>query len=176
MICEPIEFSGCYLIKPKLYFDNRGYFYESFNEEKFRNLIKPENSFIQDNQSFSKYGVLRGLHYQSGEHAQAKLVNVVVGSVLDVVLDLRENSKTYGEFFSIELNDKNMFQLYIPRGMAHGFVVLSEYAIFQYKVDNNYDQNSESGVIYNDPSLKIDWKVPETDLIISDKDLELPRL
>jgi dTDP-4-dehydrorhamnose 3,5-epimerase len=131
-------------------------------------------NFVQDNESASTKGVLRGLHYQTGEHAQAKLVRVIEGVVLDIVVDLRKDSKTYGEQFSIELSASNKMQLFVPKGFAHGFIVLSDTAIFSYKCDNYYNKASEGGIIYNDKHLNIDWELPESQFIISDKDLELP--
>src|SRR5690606_879252 len=130
--------------------------------------------FVQDNQSFSTKGVLRGLHFQNGKMAQAKLVRVVKGKVLDIVVDIRKDSKTFGKSFSIVLDDVEHLQLFVPRGFAHGFITLSEQSIFSYKCDNYYDKASESGIIYNDATLALDWHLPEEELIISAKDLELP--
>lgn len=165
---------GCFVIEPQIFEDERGYFFESFNQQKFNDKIGIDVSFMQDNQSKSSYGVLRGLHYQVGEFAQAKLVRVLEGNVLDVVVDLRNDSNTFGQFFSIELSSENQKQLFIPRGFGHGFVVLSNSATFFYKCDNYYNKESEGGIIYNDSSLNIDWKLPESDFIISDKDKNLP--
>jgi dTDP-4-dehydrorhamnose 3,5-epimerase len=137
-------------------------------------LIGDEVNFVQDNESASTKGVLRGLHYQTGTHAQAKLVRVIEGVVLDVVVDLRKDSKTYGEQFSIELSASNKKQLFVPRGFAHGFIVLSDTATFSYKCDNYYNKASEGGIIYNDKYLNIDWQLPESQFIISEKDLVLP--
>lgn len=167
---------GCFIIEPKVFHDERGYFMESFNQNTFNQGIGQEISFVQDNQSYSSRGVLRGLHYQCGEHAQAKLVRVLEGEVLDVAVDLRLGSKTYGESYSILLSAENKKQFYIPRGFAHGFIVLSEKATFFYKCDNFYNKESEGGLIYNDPTLKIDWGIPENELIISDKDKVLPTI
>ncbi|GAA4802379.1 dTDP-4-dehydrorhamnose 3,5-epimerase [Litoribaculum gwangyangense] len=167
---------GCYIIEPKIFEDKRGYFFESFNNDKFNELISSNIKFIQDNESFSSKGVLRGLHYQRGEFAQAKLVRVVKGSVLDVAVDLRKNSPTFGEHFKIELNEYNKMQLFIPRGFAHGFLVLSETAIFSYKCDNLYNKESEGGIIFNDPELNINWQMQDEELIISEKDIVLPPL
>ena len=172
----PTKLEGCFVIEPKIFNDERGYFLESFNENTFQNGIGNQVQFVQDNQSFSSKGVLRGLHYQTGEHAQAKLVRVLQGEVLDVAVDVRPNSKTYGEHFSILLSAENQKQFFIPRGFAHGFLVLSATATFFYKCDNFYNKESEGGLIYNDPSLNIDWKFPKEELIISDKDLILPNL
>lgn len=173
MIAEKTNLEGCFLLRPKVYNDSRGSFFESFNQEIFNNLIGKKINFVQDNQSFSTKGVLRGLHFQQGDFAQAKLVRVVKGSVLDVAIDLRYNSPTFGKHFSIELSEINNLQFFIPRGFAHGFVVLSDEAIFQYKCDNYYNKESEGGIIYNDSNLKIDWKVAKENLIISEKDLLL---
>lgn len=163
---------GCYLIKPAVFGDNRGYFYESFNEAKFNRLIGSDVHFVQDNQSFSTYGVLRGLHFQKGIHAQAKLVRVLQGEVLDVVVDLRPDSPFFGKHYSVILSAENKLQLFIPRGFAHGFVVLSEEAEFFYKCDNYYNKESEGSVLFNDPALGIDWKLAPSDIIVSAKDKE----
>ncbi|WP_055436213.1 dTDP-4-dehydrorhamnose 3,5-epimerase [Lacinutrix algicola] len=170
------KLKGCFVIEPKIFEDKRGYFFESFNLKQFQKLTKSNTVFIQDNESYSTKGVLRGLHYQTGKYAQAKLVRVVKGKVLDVAVDLRRNSKTYGEHFSIELSEENKKQLFVPRGFAHGFIVLSDTAIFSYKCDNYYNKDSEEGVIYNDVDLNIDWKLPENELIVSEKDIILPTL
>ncbi len=173
MQVEETYLKECYVLTPNIFEDKRGLFFESFNAKTFEQLTNLKVNFIQDNQSFSKKGVLRGLHYQEGDNSQAKLVRVIKGSVLDVCLDLRETSKTFGKYFSIILNDTENKQVFIPRGFAHGFVVLSDTAIFAYKCDNFYNKASEKGIIYNDPNLNIDWKIPEGELIISDKDLQL---
>ncbi len=165
---------GCYIIEPNVFEDKRGYFFESFNQDRFNKLIGTQINFVQDNESASTKGVLRGLHYQTGRYAQAKLVRVIKGAVLDVVVDLREGSKTYGQQFSIELSESNKKQLFVPRGFAHGFIVLSDTAIFSYKCDNYYNKASEGGIIYNDETLNIDWQLSEDKFIISEKDLELP--
>jgi dTDP-4-dehydrorhamnose 3,5-epimerase len=149
---------------------------ESFNENQFQEGIGQEIHFVQDNQSFSSKGVLRGLHYQTGEHAQAKLVRVLSGEVLDVAVDIRPDSETFGQYVSIVLSAENQKQFYIPRGFAHGFLVLSETATFFYKCDNFYNKESEGGIIFNDPVLNIDWQFEETELIISDKDKKQPSL
>lgn len=167
---------GCYIIEPKIIGDERGYFMESFNEKTFQEGIKQEIHFVQDNQSYSKKGVLRGLHYQTGEYAQAKLVRVLQGEVLDVAVDLRPESKTYGQHVAVLLSAENQKQLFVPRGFAHGFIVLSEAATFFYKCDNFYNKESEGGILYNDKTLNIDWKLPENELIISEKDQILPTL
>jgi len=174
MIVEETKLKGCFLIEPTVFKDSRGYFFESFNQQKFNESIGLNINFIQDNESFSVKGTLRGLHYQKGEFAQAKLVRVIKGIVLDIAVDIRKNSPTFGEHISLELSEDNRQQLFIPRGFAHGFVVLSETAIFSYKCDNFYKKESEGGIIYNDKSLNIDWKLDESEFIISDKDLRLP--
>ncbi len=170
------KLKGCYIIEPKIFKDERGYFFESFNEELFNDRIGYKVNFIQDNQSFSKFGVIRGLHYQTGDDAQAKLVRVLSGSVLDIVVDIRENSTTFGQHIAIELSAESKKQLFIPRGFAHGFVVLSKTAEFYYKVDNNYAPQSEAGILFNDPDLNINWLIDQKDLIINKKDMELPLL
>ncbi|MGH2665292.1 dTDP-4-dehydrorhamnose 3,5-epimerase [Flavobacterium sp.] len=167
---------GCFVLEPKIFKDERGFFMESFNESTFEKGVGQKVHFVQDNQSFSSKGVLRGLHYQTKEHAQAKLVRVLAGEVLDVAVDMRPESPTYGQSFSILLSGENQKQLFIPRGFAHGFLVTSEKAAFFYKCDNFYNKESEGGVIYNDPTLKIDWKFSEADLIISEKDAILPTI
>jgi dTDP-4-dehydrorhamnose 3,5-epimerase len=172
IILTPLE--GCFAIKPSVFNDSRGYFYESFNEQRFNNAASADVHFVQDNQSFSTYGVLRGLHFQQGEHAQAKLVRVLKGKVLDVAVDLREDSKTYGQWHSIILSEENRLQFFVPRGFAHGFVVLSEEAEFFYKCDNYYNKALEAGLHYADPDLNIDWQMPREDLLVSDKDKVLP--
>jgi dTDP-4-dehydrorhamnose 3,5-epimerase len=167
---------GCFAIKPRIFEDSRGYFYESFNEQVFAEAAGARVHFIQDNQSFSSFGVLRGLHFQKGEHAQAKLVRVLKGEVLDVAVDLRVGSKTYGQWHSIVLSEENKLQFFVPRGFAHGFVVLSKQAEFFYKCDNYYDKSSEAGLHYADPNLNINWHIPNDKLIISEKDKVLPVL
>lgn len=176
MRAKETELKGCYLLYPDLFKDNRGFFFESFNQEKFNQAIGQNIMFVQDNESFSTQGVLRGLHFQKGDWSQAKLVRVVKGSVWDVVVDIRQNSPTFGEHFGIEISEENKMQLFIPRGFAHGFVVLSESASFIYKCDNYYNKESERGIIYDDPTLNIDWKLEKSKLIISEKDLVLPKL
>lgn len=157
------------VIEPKIFGDQRGYFIESFNEKLFSENVA-EINFIQDNESKSSFGVLRGLHYQKPPFTQAKLVRVIEGEVLDVVVDLRAESKTYGKIFKIILNAKNKKQLFVPRGFAHGFVVLSNTAIFSYKVDNYYSPENEEGIIWNDEDLKIDWEINHENIILSEKD------
>ncbi len=163
-------FEELFVCEPKVIGDKRGYFFEAFNYQEFKQKTGLTISFVQDNQSLSGYGVLRGLHFQTGNHAQAKLVRVLKGNVLDVVVDIRPGSQTYGKYFSIELSEENKKQLFVPRGFAHGFIVLSEHAEFFYKCDNFYNPESEDGIFYNDPVLNIDWKLPEDKIIVSDKD------
>lgn len=174
IISTPLN--GCFIIEDTIFSDSRGYFFESFNEKKFQELTGTHVHFVQDNQSSSSYGVLRGLHFQKAEHAQAKLVRVLKGAVLDVAVDIRRNSASFGQSFSLELTEDNHKQLFIPRGFAHGFIVLSEAATFFYKCDNYYNKASESGIAYNDPSLKIDWQLQQDDFNLSDKDKNNPFL
>ena len=170
------KLEGCFIIEPKIIQDSRGYFMESFNENSFQNGIGKRVTFVQDNQSFSSKGVLRGFHYQTGEHVQAKLVRVLHGKVLDVAVDIRPNSSTYGQYVSTILSAENQTQFFIPRGFAHAFLVLSETATFFYKCDNFYDKESEGGIIYNDPILNVDWQFPIADMLISEKDQNLPTI
>lgn len=164
----------CYIIEPTIFEDDRGYFFEKFNEKKFEDLTGMNGHFVQDNISKSSYGVLRGLHLQKGEHAQAKLVSCLEGKVWDVAVDLREDSPTFGKWFGIELTPENKLQLYVPRGFGHGFSVISETAVFAYKCDNFYNKESEGSVKYNDEDLQIDWKLNEKDMILSEKDKDSP--
>jgi dTDP-4-dehydrorhamnose 3,5-epimerase len=164
------KLQDCFIIEPRVFEDERGYFFESFNENQFHKLTGTKTKFLQDNESYSIKGVLRGLHYQTGEHAQAKLVRVIKGKVLDVAVDIRKNSPTFGQYLSVELTEDNKKQLFVSRGFAHGFVVLSDTAIFSYKCDNYYNAASEGGIIYNDKTLNIDWQLPKEELIISEKD------
>ncbi|SHK42362.1 dTDP-4-dehydrorhamnose 3,5-epimerase [Epilithonimonas mollis] len=164
----------CYIVEPTIFEDERGYFFEKFNEKRFEELTGMNGHFVQDNISKSSYGVLRGLHLQKGEHAQAKLVSCLEGKVLDVAVDLRKDSPTFGQWFSIELTEQNKLQLYVPRGFGHGFSVLSETAVFSYKCDNFYNKESEGSVLWNDTDLAIDWKLPPHDIILSDKDKTSP--
>jgi dTDP-4-dehydrorhamnose 3,5-epimerase len=169
------EFSGLLVFEPTVYEDSRGYFFESYNEKTFLN----ENidlRFVQDNQSSSSYGVIRGLHYQLLPHAQTKLVRVLVGTILDVAVDIRKNSPTFSKVFSIELSAENKKQLLIPAGFAHGFSVLSERAEVFYKCDKFYHKESETGIRYNDPLLNINWKIPAEKMVVSEKDQQLPLL
>ena len=164
------KLKGCFILEPTIFEDSRGYFFEAFSKAKFEDLTKANSDFVQDNQSKSSYGVVRGLHQQIGEFAQAKLVRVLEGKVLDVAVDVREGSPTYGEHVAVELSAKNNRQLYIPRGFLHGFSVLSDTATFFYKCDNVYNKASEDGVHPLDKTLAIDWQIPFDKIILSDKD------
>lgn len=163
---------GCFVLEPTVFEDARGYFFESYSEEKLSHILGHRPVFVQDNESRSVFGVVRGLHMQMGEHSQAKLVRVLEGKVLDVVVDVRENSSTFGQSFRIELSAENKKQLFIPRGFLHGFSVLSETATFFYKCDNSYHKASENGVHPLDKDLNIDWGIAQEEMIISEKDLE----
>ena len=176
MKAEQTPLKDCYIIHDTVFADERGYFFESFNAQTFSKQTGIDVAFVQDNQSRSGKGVLRGLHFQTGEHAQAKLVRVLRGEVLDVAVDLRKSSPTYGESFSIVLSETSKTQLFIPKGFGHGFLVLSEVADFFYKCDNFYNKAAEGGVIYNDPSININWQMQPDELIISSKDAVLPLL
>lgn len=164
------------LIKPQVHGDHRGYFSETFRQDKFEEAVGYRVHFCQDNESKSTKGVLRGLHFQLPPYAQSKLVRVIEGEVLDVAVDIRAGSPTFGQVVTAILNDENKHQLFIPRGFAHGFVVLSEMAIFAYKVDNYYSPECDRGLAYNDPALKIDWMLPAEELKLSDKDQKQPGL
>lgn len=174
MTLEKTHIEGCFVIRPKIFKDNRGYFFERYNQKEFEIKTSLSIKFVQENQSKSHKGVLRGLHFQEGEHAQAKLVSVIQGAIFDIVVDIRKDSKTFGQHFSIVLDSVENKQLFIPRGMAHGFLTLKNNTIFNYKCDNYYNKESEKGIIYNDSQLKIDWKYPEEKFLISDKDVKLP--
>ena len=163
----PIE--GLLIIKPDVYKDERGYFFESYNEDRFVQNGVPMK-FVQDNQSFSSFGVIRGLHYQMEPYAQTKLVRVLHGKIYDVAVDLRKNSPTFGQWFGVELSDENFLQFLLPKGFAHGFSVLSETALVMYKCDNFYNKSSERGIIYDDKSLNIDWKLNPETVLVSTKD------
>ncbi|GAB3328039.1 dTDP-4-dehydrorhamnose 3,5-epimerase [Marivirga atlantica] len=167
------ELKDCYIIEPNVFEDDRGYFFESFSQRIFEDQTGLKVNFVQDNQSRSSYGVLRGLHFQKGEYAQAKLVRVLEGEVLDVAVDIRPESGTYLQHVAIKLSAENKRQLFVPRGFAHGMVVLSEKVEFFYKCDNYYNKASEGGIIYNDPKLNIDWILKEKELVLSDKDNKL---
>ena len=163
------------IIEFDVFGDARGYFFESYSQKKFDEQVRPVK-FVQDNESKSRYGVLRGLHFQKGKHAQSKLVRVVKGRVLDVAVDIRKGSPTFGKYVAVELTEDNHRQLYVPRGFAHGFSVLSEEAIFQYKCDNLYAPQSERAIAWNDPDIGIDWRLPAEDVLLSAKDAAHPML
>ena len=169
------KLEGVVIIEPQVFFDDRGYFFESFSQQRFKEQVAPI-TFVQDNESKSSYGVLRGLHFQKPPFAQSKLVRVVKGKVLDVAVDLRKGSPTFGQYESVVLSEENKRQFFIPQGFAHGFAVLSEEAIFQYKCDNYYAPQSEGSVRWNDPTIAIDWQLPEKDIILSAKDEKAPLL
>jgi dTDP-4-dehydrorhamnose 3,5-epimerase len=170
------KISDLFILEPKVFRDERGYFLESYNKKTLDNLLGKEYSFVQDNESKSSYGVIRGLHYQLAPFSQAKLVRVLQGKVYDVAVDLRKNSPTFLDWVGVELSAENKKQFLIPKGFAHGFSVLSETAILQYKCDEYYHPEAEAGIIYNDPSLNIDWKIKTENIKISPKDLLLPKL
>lgn len=169
------DIDGLVIIEPRVFGDSRGYFFESFSERDFKREVA-DVDFVQDNESKSSYGVVRGLHFQKSPYAQAKLVRVVKGKVLDVAVDLRKESPTFGRYVAMELSEENHRQMFIPRGFAHGFSVLSEEVIFQYKCDNYYAPQSEGAVAWDDPDLDIDWKIPAGKVLLSEKDKKHPRL
>lgn len=169
------DIEGVLIIEPRVFNDARGYFFESYNQQEFNEKVGPVN-FIQDNESRSQYGVLRGLHFQKGDHSQAKLVRVVRGKVYDVAVDLRKSSPTFGKYVGVELTEDNHRQFFIPRGFAHGFAVMSDTAVFQYKCDNFYAPQSEGAIMWNDPDLAISWPVPAGKVILSEKDRHHPLL
>ena len=164
---------GCFIIKPNVFHDERGYFFESFNQKDFNKILGTKISFVQDNESYSTKGVLRGLHFQEGEHSQAKLIRVICGEILDVIVDLRPDSKTFLQHIRVKLSSENKKQIFIPRNFAHGFIVLSNTAIINYKCDNLYNKDSEKGIIYNDEKLNINWELEPKEFIISEKDKAL---
>lgn len=166
------DIKGVFILEPQVFGDSRGYFFESFSQKQFDELVG-ETVFVQDNESKSSYGVVRGLHYQLPPYTQAKLVRVVKGSVWDVAVDLREGSETYGQHIAVELSEENKKQFFIPKGFAHGFAVLSEEAIFQYKCDHYYAPGHEGGIKFDDAALGIDWRIPREKMILSEKDLQL---
>lgn len=176
MKIEESPLKGSFVIKPTVFADHRGYFFESFNQKLLDEALGYSPQFVQDNQSKSTYGVLRGLHLQLGESAQAKLVRAIAGEILDIIVDVRPDSPQFGEHFSLVLSADNKNQLFIPRGFAHGFAVLTETATIHYKADNYYNKAAESGLLYNDPEMNIDWQVPTEKIITSEKDLTLPTL
>lgn len=166
---------GVVIIKPRIFGDDRGYFFESFNERDFTDKVGKVD-FVQDNESKSRYGVVRGLHFQKPPFAQSKLVRVIVGKVLDVAVDIRKGSPTFGKYMAVELTAENHLQFFMPKGIAHGFAVLSEEAVFQYKCDNFYAPQSEGAIAWNDPALAIDWHIPANEVILSEKDKHHPLL
>ena len=169
------EIEGVFILEPRVFGDDRGYFFESFSLKHFEEKVS-KTVFVQDNESKSKYGVLRGLHYQLPPYTQAKLVRVVKGRVLDVAMDIRKGSPTFGKYVAVELSEENKLQFFLPKGFAHGFAVLSEEAIFQYKCDEYYAPDYEGAICYDDPDLGIDWRLPLEDIILSEKDKKHPRL
>ncbi len=169
------EIEGLAIIEPRIFTDARGHFFESFSERDFAEQVAPVN-FVQDNESCSSYGVIRGLHFQKPPHAQAKLVRVIKGRVLDVAVDLRHDSPTYGMHCAVELSEENHRQFFMPKGFAHGFSVLSEEAVLQYKCDEYYAPESEGAISWDDPEIGIDWKIPSEDVILSEKDAQRPKL
>ena len=163
------EIDGVVIIEPRIFKDDRGYFYESFSQREFEEKVC-QTTFVQDNQSKSSYGVLRGLHFQKPPYCQSKLVRCIKGAVLDVAVDLRKGSPTFGKYVAVELSEDNHRQFFVPRGFAHGFAVLTEEAVFQYKCDNFYNKESEGSVAWNDPELAIDWRIPADKVLLSEKD------
>lgn len=166
---------GVVILEPRIFKDARGYFFESFSTREFQEKVSP-TTFVQDNESYSSYGVIRGLHFQKPPFTQAKLVRVIKGAVLDVAVDIRKGSPTYGQHVAVELTEENHRQLFIPHGFAHGFSVLSEEVLFQYKCDNYYAPQNEGGILWNDPNLGIDWRIPAEKAILSEKDFKHPLL
>jgi dTDP-4-dehydrorhamnose 3,5-epimerase len=173
---ENTPLKDCFILKPSVFKDHRGTFMESFSQRRFEEVTGLHLNFVQDNQSTSTKGVLRGLHFQKGKFAQAKLVRAVVGEILDVVVDLRPDSPTYLKSFKVVLSNENHYQLFVPAGFAHGFLTLSETSVFAYKCDQYYHKESDAGIKWNDPALNIDWEMPEEELILSEKDKQLPTL
>ncbi len=173
IITTPIK--DLLIVKPKIFTDDRGFFFETYNENRYKELGISQN-FVQDNQSKSSYGVIRGLHFQHNPYCQSKLVSVTIGKVWDVAVDLRANSATYGQWYGVELTEENHLQFLIPRGFAHGFSVLSKTAFFSYKCDNFYNPAADGGILFNDPDLNIDWKIPTDKMILSEKDTKHPLL
>lgn len=169
------DIEGVVILEPRIFRDARGYFFESYSQREFDEKVRPVG-FVQDNESCSSYGVLRGLHFQKPPYAQSKLVRVIEGAVLDVAVDIRRGSPTYGRHVAVELSADNHRQFFIPRGFAHGFSVLTPRAVFQYKCDNFYAPQSEGAIAWNDPALGIDWRIPAADALLSDKDARHPRL
>ena len=169
------DIEGVVIIEPEVFGDSRGYFMESFSQRDFERDVAPIN-FVQDNRSYSRYGVVRGLHYQREPYAQSKLVSCVVGKVLDVAVDIREGSPSYGKYVAVELSAENHRQLFIPKGFAHGFAVLSDEALFEYKCDEFYHPEAECGIAWDDPNIGIDWRLPKEDIILSEKDRKYKNL
>ena len=174
MNIQETKLKGCFILEPRKFEDDRGYFFESFNEKTFNELTQTTTHFVQDNQSYSTKGVIRGLHAQAGNHAQAKLVRVLKGEVIDVAVDARLGSLTFGQHIAVHLSAENNKQLFVPRGFLHGFSVLSDDAVFFYKCDNFYNKESEQGILYNSPELNIDWGITPGNAIVSEKDVILP--
>ncbi|CAM1374174.1 dTDP-4-dehydrorhamnose 3,5-epimerase [Tenacibaculum litopenaei] len=172
LISTPLE--GCFILEPTLFEDARGYFFESYNHQNFKDQSGLNVNFVQDNEAYSHLGALRGLHFQKGKHAQAKLVRVIRGKVLDVAVDLRANSSTFGQYFSVILSGENKKQLFVPRGFAHGYAVLENDTVFSYKCDNYYCKDAEGGIRYDDPTLAIDWHLESSQITLSEKDVVLP--
>ena len=175
MTFESTKIEGVMVFKPKKFEDERGYFFESYNHKLFVEFGYDFN-FVQDNQSMSAYGTIRGLHFQKDKYAQTKLVRVLQGKILDVIVDIRRDSKTFGQHVAIELSAENNLQVLVPKGLAHGFSVLQDKSIISYKCDNFYNAESEGGIIYNDPALNIDWQIPSDKILVSGKDLEWQKL
>lgn len=169
------DIEGVVILQPDLFGDKRGYFMESWSQPRFDEAVRPVR-FVQDNESKSRYGVLRGLHYQKGRYSQSKLVRVVKGRVLDVAVDIRRGSPTFGRYVAVELTEDNHLQLFVPRGFAHGFSVLSDEAVFEYKCDNLYAPEQEGAIAWDDPAIGIDWRLPKEDIILSAKDAAHPTL
>ncbi len=174
MNIKETNLQGCFIVQPDVYKDNRGCFYESFNKLKLEEKLGYQINFVQDNCSVSKKGVLRGLHFQEGSFSQAKLIKVINGKVVDIVVDLRKKSPTFGQHIKVELSGEDSKMLFVPKGMAHGFLTLTDDVFFSYKCDNYYNKESERGIIFNDSDLKIEWGYSDIDLILSEKDLALP--
>lgn len=168
------KLKGCLILEPQIYEDYRGVFYEVFKKKELESVLGYEVDFVQENSSISKKGVLRGLHFQTGDSAQAKLVSVQKGEVVDVIVDVRSDSASYGQHIKINLSETNKKSIFIPKGMAHGFLALTDQVVFNYLCDDYYNPKEESGIIYNDPDLAIDWNYPLSELIVSEKDLLLP--
>ena len=174
MIVKETKLKGCFVLEPTVFNDERGYFMESFNKERFNSAIGSNIDFVQDNQSISNKGVIRGLHFQRDPYSQDKLVRVLQGEVIDVVVDIRKDSESFGDYFKIRLSGENKKMLYIPGGLAHGFLALEDNTAFLYKCNQYYNKEAEGGIIYDDPDLRIDWEFPKDQLILSEKDKELP--